>query len=193
MFNFQEFFNRYAEWLPLFIFLCRIVDVSLGTIRTIFVIRGARVVAPLLGFVEVTVWIVAVSSVVKRLDHPLNILAYAGGFATGNWVGMWLESKLAIGQQIVRLISRERGHSIAHALRMNGMGVTEVHGRGRDGPVTICFAAVPRRETRKVIRTARCVDSEVFVTIEDTRDSEFTLYRSAPAANTGWWSFLKKK
>jgi uncharacterized protein YebE (UPF0316 family) len=193
MVDFTGFAERYAAWLPLIIFLCRIVDVSLGTIRTIFVVRGARVVAPLLGFLEVTVWIVAVSTVVQRLDQPLNILGYAGGFAAGNWVGMWLESKLAIGQQIVRMISRERGHSIAHALRLAGMGVTEVRGRGRDGPVTLCFAAVPRKEAPQAIRIAKQVDPEVFLTVEDSRESNFTLYREVVPERTGWWSSIKKK
>ena len=185
--------DRYAAWLPLIIFFCRIADVSIGTIRTIFVVRGARIIAPVLGFFEVTIWILAVSSVVKRLDQPLNILGYAGGFATGNWVGMWLESKMAIGQQIVRLISRERGHSIAHTLRLAGWGVTEVYGRGRDGPVIMCFVAVARKDTPAVVRLGKQVDPDVFTTVEDTRDTDLTLYREVAQEKTDWRAVVKRK
>ncbi len=190
---YEAFLNRYAEWVPLFIFLSRIADVSIGTIRMIFVVRGARLIAPLLGFLEVTIWLFAVTTVVKRLDHAANILAYAAGFASGNWVGMWLEHKLALGHQLVRLISRERGHSIAHALRLAGFSVTELQGRGGSGPVIMSFVVAPRRRVPHVARLARATDPEVFLTIEDTRQTPRTLFGNVPYEKTGWRAIVKKK
>jgi uncharacterized protein YebE (UPF0316 family) len=191
--NIPELIVRYEHWLPVFIFFARIVDVSLGTIRTIMVIRGVRVAAFFLGFVEVSLWVMAVSSVVRRLDQPLNVLAYAGGFATGNWVGMWLEGKLALGHQVVRMISRERGHSIAGALRLAGISIVQVRGETGDGPVTICFAAARRREVTRLVQLAQNVDGEVLVTIEDVRATNLNLYKQMALQKTGWRAAMQKK
>ena len=178
MFNLAAFLEEYAAWVPLFIFCARICDVSLGTLRTICVVRGVRFVAACLGFAEVTIWIVAVSSVITNLNRPLNVVAYAAGFATGNWVGMWLETWMAFGEQIVRLISGTRGHSLAYALRLSGGKVFAVPGRSHEGPVTICFVAAARREVPSIIRTARQVDPDVFVTIEDARETSLRSHRA---------------
>lgn len=191
--NIPELIARYEHWLPLFIFCARIVDVSLGTIRTILVIRGVRTAAVLLGFVEISIWVCAVSSVVRRLDHPLNILAYAGGFATGNWVGMWLEGKLAIGHQVVRMISRDRGHSIAGAMRLAGVSIVQVRGQSAIGPVTICFADAPRRDSQQIVELAQSVDPEVLITIEDVRSTNLNLYKQMAQQKTGWRAAFQKK
>ncbi|MCP4591352.1 MAG: DUF2179 domain-containing protein [bacterium] len=191
--DFDHLVTQYASWMPLFIFLARVADVSMGTVRTLFIVRGMRLKASLIGFVEVGIWVIAISSVVRQLDHPFNIVAYSGGFAIGNWVGMWFESKLAIGQQIVRVISRERGQDIADTLRRSGVAVTEVPGSGRDGPVTICFMATPRKEVDRVIQSAIRVDSEVFITVEDTRLSNGQPDCDASRPKTGWRAVLKKK
>jgi uncharacterized protein YebE (UPF0316 family) len=193
MLDVKQLLDQVGPWLPVLIFCCRVVDVSLGTIRTILVVRGNRVIAPLLGFVEVTVWILAVSSVVQRLHEPVNIVAYASGFATGNWVGMWLESKLALGYQIVRIISRNRGHSIAHAARLAGFGVTTLYGRGKDGPVVVCFVVTARRQTPRVLEIAREVDPEVFSTVEDTRGTGYNLHKEVSIPKTGWRAVFNKK
>jgi uncharacterized protein YebE (UPF0316 family) len=191
--NVPAMLDSLGPWLPVMLFLCRVIDVSLGTVRTILVVRGARIIAPLLGFVEVSVWIVAVSSVVQRLHHPMNIVAYAGGFATGNWTGMWLEQKLAIGHQIVRIISRTRGHSVAHALRLAGFGVTTLYGRGKEGPIVMCFVVAARRQTSYILEIAREVDADCFTTIEDTRRSSHKLYNEMNTPKTGWRSVFHKK
>ncbi|HPA70469.1 MAG TPA: DUF5698 domain-containing protein, partial [Bacteroidales bacterium] len=86
--------------LPLFIFLARIFDVSLGTLRIIFVTKGMRIIAPLVGFFEVLIWLLAISRIMQDLDNWVSYIAYAGGFATGNFVGMYLEERLAIGHEM---------------------------------------------------------------------------------------------
>lgn len=157
--------------MPLVIFCARIADVSLGTVRTICVTRGQRVAAVALGFFEILIWIVAVSGVFAHLSNWLNAVAYAGGFAVGNAVGMWIEGKIALGVQTVSFISRGGAHAVAERLRFADLRVTTLTGTGRDGPVSLCVAIVPRRRTRDVIRMARDVDPHVMVTVEDVRET----------------------
>lgn len=160
-----------ASALPFFVFFARIADVSLGTIRTICVMRGQRVAAVCLGFVEILIWITAVSSVFAHLDQWINAVAYAGGFAAGNAVGMWIEGKIALGIQTVSFISQGNSHAVAERLRTENLRVTTLTGAGRDGPVSICMAIVPRRHTPHIIRVAREIDPAVLVTIEDVRET----------------------
>jgi uncharacterized protein YebE (UPF0316 family) len=156
-------------WLPIIIFLARITDVSAGTLRVICIVRGHRVLAVLLSFVEILVWIFAVSVVLTHLDRIVNVVAYAGGFATGNALGMWIEGRLALGTQAVSFISRGPGQAVAERLRFAEHCVTTLTGRGRDGPVAICHAILPRKFTPIAIRMAREIDPDVVVTVEDVR------------------------
>jgi len=158
---------EYSHWLPVMIFCARIVDVSIGTLRLICITRSRKVMAVILGFFEILVWILAISSVFTYLDRWINIVAYAGGFATGNAVGMQIEKMLAMGTQMVQLISRGGAHAVAERLRFAGLTVTTICGHGRDGPVSICLAVVPRKMVPTVIAMAQEIDPDVFVTIED--------------------------
>lgn len=176
---------------PVFIFCARVTDVSIGTMRTIFVVRGYRFIAAVFGFFEVTIWIVAVSGVIGNLHRWQNIVAYGLGFATGNAVGMWLEQKVALGMQAIRFISQSHSAAVAQALRFAGFGVTVLKGHGRDGDVCVSFVVVPRRETPVVIRVAQGIDPEVFTTVEDVRSTSFHNYRGAVPA-TGWRGLMKK-
>lgn len=177
---------------PAFIFCSRIVDVSIGTLRTICLVRGHRSLAPPLGFFEVTIWIVAVSGVLTHLHQWYNIVAYGGGFATGNAVGLFIEGKLAIGLQAVRLVSCTRSAAVAAGLRLAGYAVTEVKGHGLSGEVSLSLAIVPRREVPTVIRVARVVDPDAFCTVEDVRTADVHTARPA-VPPTGWRAILKKK
>ncbi len=190
--TFTGLLDAYPLFWPVFIFCARVVDVSMGTFRTICVIRGSRVVAPILGFFEVSIWVLAISGVLTHLDHWYNIVAYAGGFATGTAVGVLLERKLAIGMQAIRLISRTRSAAVAEGLRLAGFGVTEMKGHGMTGEVSVAFVVVPRRQTETVIGAAKTVDPEVFTTIEDIRGANLHIYRGA-VPPTGWRAILKRK
>ncbi|MDM8007246.1 MAG: DUF2179 domain-containing protein [Phycisphaerae bacterium] len=192
MFNIIHWLNAHPEVWPVFIFFARIADVSIGTLRTICVIRGMRILAPVLGFFEVAIWITAVSGVLTHLDHWYNVVAYAGGFATGNAVGMWIEERLAFGMQAIRLISCTRSAAVAAGLRLAGYAVTEMKGRGLNGEVSICFVVAPRRETAQVIRVAESIDPEVFCTFDDVKSSDVRVYRD-PAPRAGWWRLLDRK
>jgi len=191
--------SAFIQWLdfhplfwPVFIFCARIVDVSIGTLRTICMVRGATWLAPALGFFEVLIWITAISGVLTHLDRWYNIVAYAAGFATGNAVGMLLEQALAFGLQAIRLISRYRSAAVAEGLRLAGYGVTEVAARGRSGEISLCFVVVPRRETRTVLDVACGIDPDVVCTIEDVRASNAHTYRGV-VPPTGWRAILKRK
>ena len=153
--------------LPVLIFLARVTDVSIGTVRLICVTRGHRAVAVCLGFCEILIWVTAFSTVLRHLDHWINIVAFAGGFATGNAVGMAIEKRLAMGVQLINLVSRGSAHAVAAALRYIDIRVTTFMGNGDDGPVAVCMAVVPRRKTPTIIRIARNIDPDVLVTVED--------------------------
>lgn len=153
----------------LLIFALRATDVSLGTMRTLMILRGHRVKAAALGFVESSVWVLAISQVIAHLGSVWNILGYAGGFAAGTALGIWVESKVALGDIDLRIMSLSREASIARAIREQGFGVTELEGRGQSGPVYVVAAVVPRRAVQRLIRMARELDPKCFVTIDDVR------------------------
>src|SRR5512133_1909022 len=116
--------------MPLLIFMARICDVSIGTLRIIFVSKGKRNIAPILGFFEVLIWITAISKIMENLDNYINFVAYAAGFATGNFVGMIIEERLAMGILMVRVFASERGAELVSLLNKNGFGATVVEAHG---------------------------------------------------------------
>jgi uncharacterized protein YebE (UPF0316 family) len=154
---------------PLFIFCLRICDVSVATLRLLSAVRGQKLVAAGLGFVEVLIWIVAVGTVIRNLTSPLLVLGYAAGFSAGTYVGMTIEEKLAMGVAEVRIISRLLGVELAESLRQMGFGVTEIMGQGREGRVEILSAVVPRRAVRGVLDEVERRDPAAFVVVEEPR------------------------
>lgn len=152
----------------LVIVIARVADVSLGTLRMVSVINGRRWSSWALGFAEVLVWIVVVSEVIKTINQsPLYPLAYAFGFATGSFLGITIESRLAFGDQMVRLFTRTPG--VAAMLRNEGFGVTEFDGRGRDGPIQMLFIQTPRRDVPKVLARAKALDAACYYLVDDVR------------------------
>lgn len=172
------------------IFCLRICDVSLGTIRTISVVEGRVRLSVILGFFEVLIWITAVSQVIARIgESPLFLLAYAGGFATGNAVGILLERWLAMGSTVVRFISMQRGAELAHDLREHGWMVTTFTGQGRDGERSLVYVIAPRKDTARLLQRAREVDPGVFYVVE--RISE--LGRAGDLRSTGGLPVARKR
>lgn len=155
--------------ISLAVFSARIVDVSLDTLRLFAVVHGKRGRAWCLAFVQVLVWLAAVSSVITYIwDKPWYAVAYALGFATGNYVGICVEGWMAHGEQVVRVFSR-RGAEIAAVLRGEGFGVTEFDGRGKDGHVTMLFIETRRKTAMDVARRARELDPGCYLIIDDIR------------------------
>lgn len=155
--------------LPILIFVARICDVSLGTIRVIFVARGFRHFAPVLGFFEISIWLLAISQIFAHLDNMFTYLAYAGGFATGTFVGMWLEDRLSIGTVMVRVVTKKDGAELIEHLKERHYGVTTVNAMGGLGPVQIILTIVHRKEVAEVISLVKKFNPHAFYTIEDVR------------------------
>ncbi len=151
------------------IFALRVTDMSLDTLRVLFVMRGRKSIAWVLGFFQAAVFVIAITSVLRDLTNPLNIIGYAAGFATGVVVGMAIEERLAIGHVHMRIISSRRGSGIAERLRLEGYAVTEVPARGKDGMVTMLNCSVLRKDIGRVRWMVDEVDSGAFITSEDIR------------------------
>lgn len=158
-----------AALLPFVIFGLRVADMTLDTMRVLFVLRGRKALAWFLGFAQSAIWVVAFSSVLRHVDNLWNVVGYAGGFATGTVVGMLIEERLALGHGHVRVISPQRGSALAEAIRASGYAVTELAGRGRDGTVAVLTCSVRRRDISRVTRQVHTLDPEAFVTVEDVR------------------------
>lgn len=155
--------------IPLLIFLARISDQSIGTLRLMFVSKGIRNLATILGFLESLIWLLAVSQIFKHLDNPLNYIAYAGGYAMGNFIGIYIEERLSIGNVIVRIIPRKDTTDLLNYLRANDFGVTAIDGEGMLGKVKILFSVVKRKELSHFIEIVNRYNPNAFYSIEDVK------------------------
>jgi uncharacterized protein YebE (UPF0316 family) len=155
--------------MPVLIFLARICDVSIGTLRIIFVSKGKRNIAPILGFFEVLIWITAISKIMENLDHYINFVAYAAGFATGNLVGMIIEEKLAIGILMIRVFANERGNELVQSLNALGFGATVVEAHGARENINMIYSIVKRNELANVLDIITRFNPKAFYTIEDVK------------------------
>ena len=155
--------------LPFLIFCSRIMDVSLDTLRIVFVSKGNKKVAPILGFFEVLIWLIAITRIMKNLDNITCYVAYAAGFATGNYVGLLIEEKLSIGIQMFRIITQKDATSLIKNLREKGFGATSVVAEGKDREVHIIFTVVKRSDTQNVIEIINHFNPNAFYSIEDIR------------------------
>ena len=170
-------------FLPLLVFLARLVDVSLGTVRIILISRGRKYLAPILGFLEVLIWITVVSQVVSGAQNIVAYLAYAAGFAVGNYAGMLIEEKLAIGTLVVRVILPQHGTELVERLRAEGYGATYADGHGASGPVMLIYTVVLRKELAHVVNLIQEVYPKAFFTVEELRSTQqgiFPVRSSSP-------------
>lgn len=151
----------------LMIFFLRTMDMSMDTLRVLFVVRGKKSIVWCLGVVQSVIYITAISSVLSGDKNPFTILCYACGFATGNIFGMFLEEKLAVGFRELSIISQNDGEQIAAKLRDAGYGVTEMFGEGRDGVVEIIRTNVKRKQASEVLKIVGDIDPKAFVTQND--------------------------
>lgn len=152
----------------LVIFVARLCDVTLDTLRVVSVFRGRRALAFGLGFVQVLIWVFALSTVVKNLHLPVYALTYAFGFACGNFLGITIENWLAHGERVIRVFTQQ-GDSLAHRLRGHGHRVTVIDARGREGPVWLLYIQAPRKHIAEIAALARQMDPQCFYVIEDIR------------------------
>ncbi len=163
----QEWFALYG--IPILIALARICDVSIGTMRIIFVSKGLRLWAPVLGFFEVTIWLLAISKVMENLTNPINYIAYALGFSMGNYIGMFIENRLAIGMVVVRIITKRDSHILVAALRALRYSVTVADAEGNAGSVNIIFTVIKRSSITHVRELIVMHNPQAVYSIEDVR------------------------
>ena len=155
--------------LPLLIFLARILDVTLGTIRILFVSRGHKLWAPVLGFFEVIIWLLAIGQIMQNLTNWVCYIAYGGGFAMGNLIGITLEEKLAYGKLVVRIIVESQGSKLVRCFRKKGFGVTSMDAQGGQGKVKVVYLVIERSDLETVTDTIQKHYPKAFYTIVDTR------------------------
>lgn len=175
------------------IFFARILDVSLGTIRTISIIHSRIFFAFCLGFVEISVWVFVVAETIPQIrEHPHLIIFYSLGFATGSVVGVLVEQRIAIGDVIIRFISPKYGEKIAKRLRSYGYPVTIFRGEGMMGPVNLLYMVCKRKYLRRVLTLAQEIEPEIFYSTE-TPGHVRTLKAKRRFPTTGWRSIRKAK
>ncbi len=167
LFENQELYSYVI--LPILIFFARICDVTIGTLRIIFVSKGQKNIAPFLGFFEVFIWIVAISQIMKGASNIYCYLGYAGGFATGNYVGMLVEERLAVGNLLVRVITSKQGSALVKLLASKGFGATSFSAEGSMGNVNIVYSVVNRKNMGEIQQILNDYDPKLFYTLEDVR------------------------
>ena len=155
--------------LPVIIFFARICDVTIGTIRIILVAKGQKKIAPILGFFEVFIWILAIGQIMSHLDNFVCYIGYAAGFATGNYIGMIVEEKLAMGNLIVRIIIQKNAAGLISTLHSQGFGATIIDASGRDGRVNIIYTIVSRKQFHSIEKILTEFYPQAFYSIQDVR------------------------
>ncbi|MBU0471254.1 MAG: DUF2179 domain-containing protein [Nanoarchaeota archaeon] len=155
--------------IPILIFLTRILDVSIGTVRLIFISRGMKKTAPLLGFFEVLIWVVVVKQVLVNLKNPVCYIAYAAGFAAGTYVGMIIEEQFSKGKVVLTVITRKDSSELINALKEEGYRVTLTQGEGSSGIVNILFTIINKKKVFEVVEIIKKFNPKSFYTIEDVK------------------------
>ena len=190
--NFETFSSSAVfNWvvMPFLIFLARVCDVSIGTFRILLITRGKKFLAPLLAFVEAMIWLLAVRQVILNLTNGLCYFAFAGGFAVGNYVGMILEEKIALGLEVIRIITKNDIDILMSYFKNKGYGVTLIAAQGTTGPMNILFSIFNRRDRQAIVDDIRRLSPKSFYTIEDIRTASEGIF---PAQKSTVWRFLSR-
>jgi uncharacterized protein YebE (UPF0316 family) len=176
-----EIFEAYPWLLPVVIFLGRICDVTLGTLRIIFVSKGERKKAPIVGFFEVFIWVVVISQLLSHATDLIAYLAYAGGYAAGNFIGILVENKIAFGYVLFRVYTKKDGHELAQLLNKNNFGSTFTKGEGVISEVNIIETVISRKLQPQVVKIIDDFDPNAFYLVEDIRSKQKGIFVTSPA------------
>ncbi|MFP4081845.1 MAG: DUF2179 domain-containing protein [Candidatus Aminicenantes bacterium] len=168
--------------IPTLIFLARILDVSLGTMRIVFVSKELKYLAPVVGFFEVLIWLFAIRAIMQNLDNIACYLAYGAGFAMGTFIGLYMERKLAIGKSVIRIITQKDSTELINYLRSKGYGITSSEAQGNKGIVHVIYMIIKRQDFDAVADIIRRFNPKAFYTVEDTRLVSEGIF---PARKTG--------
>lgn len=173
--------------LPLIIFFARIGDVTLGTLRVIFVSRGYKSIAPVLGFFEVLLWIIVIGQLLGSMNNSwINYLAFAAGFSAGNFIGMKIEERIAIGTMLVRITISKDARELMNILSQNGFGTTLIEGEGAKGKVNIIMSVVSRKSIKDIQKLLYDYDQNLFYSIEDIRSVRKGVFPTSQSIGSRW-------
>jgi uncharacterized protein YebE (UPF0316 family) len=178
--------------IPILIFLARIMDVSINTVRIIYMLNNKRWIATVMGFFEALIWLMAIGQILQSIDSPVSYIAYAGGFAGGIYVGMLIENRLAIGSVMVRIITTTEGDKLVERIKENSYRLTHVDAEGAKGHVKIIFLILERKRLQKLINTIQYYNPSAFYTVEGVKFVKNTESITETIQPGGWRSFLKK-
>jgi len=162
--------------LPLLIFMARVTDVTIGTIRIVMISKGAKKWAPFLGFFEIFIWLLAMTKIFQNLDNWLCYFAYAGGFATGNYIGLLIEEKLAVGIVKIQIITRKNADKLIENLKEAGYGITHHAAQGSNDFVSIIYSIIKRQEIGKVEKIIKATNPQAFYSVEDVKTVSHLIY-----------------
>jgi len=180
--------------LPALIFSARVADVSLGTIRVIFISKGLKYIAPVIGFFEVIIWLLAIGQVMQNLTNVASYIAYGAGFATGTLMGMLVEERLSLGTVIIRVITRRDSSELVSHLRSLNYGVTELNAEGSTGQVKVLLMVIKRQDSKEVVAKIKQFNPQAFYSIEEVKSVRDGVFPE----QTGWglfrdpWGFFRK-
>lgn len=175
--------------LPLLIFFARICDVTVGTLRIVMVSKGQKLIAPLLGFFEVIIWLITMSKIIQNIDNWVAYVAYGAGFATGNYVGLIIEEKLAVGIVQLQIITRKSAQNLIAKLKASGYGITHHEAQGAMEKVAVIYTIIKRNEINKVLEIMRTYNPNAFYSIEDVK----SISKSMPQQVKGVFRWRKGK
>ncbi|MFC2087746.1 DUF2179 domain-containing protein [Bacteroidota bacterium] len=164
--------------LPVLIFTARLFDVSMGTMRIILLSKGFKKAVPVIAFFEMLIWILAITRIMQNLDNWICYIAYAGGFATGNYMGMRIEEKIALGYEIVRIITKKEANELVDVLREKGFGLTSIKAEGSEGEVAVLYLIINRKKLPEVVEYINQFNPNALYTIEDIRYVNKSIYFS---------------
>jgi len=174
--------------IPVLIALARIVDVSIGTVKIIFISKGYKFMAPILAFFEIIIWLGAIGQVMKNLDNVGNMIGYAVGFALGNYFGLVIENRIALGNVVLRIITKTGADELISKLRKTKYGVTVSPAEGSTGPVSLIFMVLKRSDLKNIIPIIKKHNPKAFYSIEDVR---FVAEGVFPVQNSKFTDFKK--
>lgn len=181
--------------MPILIFCARVMDVSINTLRIMFVMNGKKKIAPILGFFESLIWLLAIGQIFQNIDNPMSYVAYAGGFAMGTFVGMTIEEKLALGRVLVRVITPEPMPSLIEYMKEHNFRFTSVGAEGRYGKVNLLFTVMKRDDLTGFIGKVKSINDKAFYTIESVKrisEDDLNVMEDRPSFTTKVWSRVRK-
>jgi uncharacterized protein YebE (UPF0316 family) len=176
--------------LPFMIFCARICDVSLGTIRVIFISKGIKYLAPIIGFFEVIIWLLAIGQVMNNLTNFVAYIAYGAGFASGTYIGMIIEEKISLGLTSVRIITKKDPGELMQYLRLHDYGVTSIDGEGATGKVKMVFTIIKRQDLPHVVGIIKQFHPTAFYSVDEVKSVGEGVFPENRSRNAGVFSWI---